>query len=371
MLLQGGVEMKRRMILLTVVTIVECFCISMPNVYAQKDVIGMVTGSKMGTYYAFGQDVARIAKQVGIEIEVKESKGSIANILRLDSDENAAFAIIQHDVLWFMQHAQGAQDLQRTVDKLVMIFPFYNEEVHLFARKEIKTFSDLEGKRVVVGADGSGNFITASNLLQLLHVRPGTELNFAPEDAVEAVLMGNADAMFYVAGKPVKLFTNLEKLQSDPKYMPLLENVHFVPLGDQGYWEQYVPSELSTQDYGWLKESVPTVAVKAVLVSYDFSSKATPYYQHRCNQLAILGKAVMNSLNDLRSNGHQKWNEVNLDDDFGNMKVDECSHNLMASHGSSGAPEVDSERLQAYQKKLRCTISGGEWNEQTGACEQP
>jgi len=31
-----------------------------------------------------------------------------------------------------------------------VIFPFYNEEVHLFANQSIQSFSDLQGKRVSV-----------------------------------------------------------------------------------------------------------------------------------------------------------------------------------------------------------------------------
>ena len=35
-----------------------------------------------------------------------------------------------------------------------LVFPFYNEEVHLLARREIRRFEDLDGKRVVVGTSG-------------------------------------------------------------------------------------------------------------------------------------------------------------------------------------------------------------------------
>ncbi|NJN45392.1 MAG: hypothetical protein HC808_01645 [Candidatus Competibacteraceae bacterium] len=63
--------------------------------------VGMVTGSKTGTYYQFGQDIAEVAKPKGVNILVKESKGSIDNIKRLNSRENAAFGIVQSDVLGF------------------------------------------------------------------------------------------------------------------------------------------------------------------------------------------------------------------------------------------------------------------------------
>jgi TRAP-type uncharacterized transport system substrate-binding protein len=42
--------------------------------------IGMVTGTATGTYIQFGQDIAKVARSVGLDILVKESEGSIDNI---------------------------------------------------------------------------------------------------------------------------------------------------------------------------------------------------------------------------------------------------------------------------------------------------
>ncbi len=52
--------------------------------------LGMVTGSKAGTYFQFGQDLATLARTIGLDLMVKESEGSIANIRLLVSAENAA-----------------------------------------------------------------------------------------------------------------------------------------------------------------------------------------------------------------------------------------------------------------------------------------
>ena len=41
--------------------------------------------------------------------------------------------------------------MRQVAGRLRLIFPFYNEEVHLFAGKSILSFGDLQGKRVVVG----------------------------------------------------------------------------------------------------------------------------------------------------------------------------------------------------------------------------
>ena len=56
----------------------------------QGDIIGMVTGAPTGTYYRFGNDMKEAVAKDGVGILVKESKGSIANINRITSNENAA-----------------------------------------------------------------------------------------------------------------------------------------------------------------------------------------------------------------------------------------------------------------------------------------
>ena len=288
------------------------------------DKLGIVTGSETGTYIKFGQDMAGLTKQYGLTLLVKESEGSLDNIRRLISKENAAVGIVQSDVLGFLARSQDER-MRRVASLLRLVFPFYNEEVHLYAQKDVQSFNDLAGKRVVVGTKGSGNWLTTTNLLHMMGVEPAERMNLSPPEGVTAVLTGKADAMIYVAGKPVKLFTNIEQLKSNPKYGDLVKNVHFVPLNDPQMLKEYVPATLTPKDYSWIEQDVPTIAVKAVLVSFDFSRKVSPYYVRRCQELGVLGAAIRSNIASLRGNGHPKWNEVDLDQDVGIWKADTCS----------------------------------------------
>ena len=145
----------------------------------KADSLGMVTGSKAGTYPQCGQDMAKVARQAGVEIVVKESEGSLDNIRRLVSHENAALGIVQSDVLGFLARSADPH-VRQMAARLRLIFPFYHEEVHLFARKQIRRFEDLAGGRVVVGTEGSGNWLTANNLLRLANVTPAQRLELPP-----------------------------------------------------------------------------------------------------------------------------------------------------------------------------------------------
>jgi TRAP transporter TAXI family solute receptor len=291
---------------------------------ANAEGIGMVTGSKIGTYFRFGNDIARLAKTVGLNIEVKESKGSVNNIERMTSRENAAFGIVQSDVLGWLSRSSDPEK-RRLADRMRLIFPFYNEEVHLFANKRIQSVKDLEGKRLSVGEEGSGHWLTATNLLTVLSLKPDTTLHMKAEEAAAEVLLGHLDAMIFVGGKPVPAFAGLEQLKKDPKYAPHFQNVHFVPLNDPLLLQEYQVGTLGPDDYPWLDKTIPTVAVKAVLMSFDFSTQASAYYKQRCQELAKLGRAIRSNIDDLRQNGHPKWKEVNLEQAVGIWKVDACS----------------------------------------------
>lgn len=300
--------------------------------------IGMVTGSKTGTYIQFGNDIAGVAKTVGLDILVKDSQGSIDNIRRINSKENATFGIVQSDVLGFLSRSESPE-MRQVAGRLRLIFPFYNEEVHLFANKSIQSFSDLQGKRVIVGEQGSGTWLTATNLLQLTGVKPAEMLNIPPLQGVTTVLKGEADAMFYVAGKPVNLFTKVGNLITKPEFATMLANVHFVPLDDPRMLREYQPAKIGPADYEWLPGDVSTIAVKAVLMSFDFSGKQNPYFVRRCQQLVKLGQAIRANIGQLRQTGHPKWKEVSLDEKVGVWQLDTCSRG-----GKDGGSEVDLTR---------------------------
>ena len=291
---------------------------------AQAAGIGLVTGSDTGTYIQFGRDIAKAARSQGVEIIVKESEGSLANIRRMMSKENAGLGIVQSDVLGFLSSTVDIST-RDIASRIRLVFPFYNEEVHLFARKEIRTLNDLNGKRIVVGTKGSGNWLTANNILRLAGVVPGESLEMAPKPAVSAVLAGDADAMFYVAGKPVTVFSRVQELLDNPDYAPLVSQVHFVSLDHPAILNEYIVSEISPDDYAWLSERIKTAAVKAVLVAVDFSTKKNRYHRRRCAQLAKLGEAIREHFDQLQAMGHPKWKEVELDQKIGIWQRDTCS----------------------------------------------
>jgi hypothetical protein len=287
------------------------------------ETIGIVSGPKTGTYYAIAKDISQVAGKAGIAVDVKTSEGSIDNIKRINSSENAALGIVQSDVLGFLSRSKSPESI-RMAKNLKMVFPFYNEEVHVLVRNNIKNFADLQGKKVAVGEDGSGNMLTSINLFSMMGVTPAESKKISPAQGVVAVLKGELDAAIFVGGKPVRLFKNLEDLTlpENQKYAAMLDQVHFMAMDDPKMLEEYKPAVITKADYNFVREDVPTIAVQAVMVSYDFSAGGN---KRRCEKLGLLSKVLRKEMPNLIEKGHPKWKEVNLDADIGGWKKDVCA----------------------------------------------
>lgn len=334
--------------------------------------MGMMTGLETGTYYAIGQDIAAIAADTGAPVMVRPSKGSIDNLQKMtDSKENAALGIVQADVLAFLQRSDKPKSRDIT-KRLRMVMPLFREEIHILARRDITSIDDLNGKRVVVGSSGSGSMMTSLNLFSMLNITPSNMYQVEAPEAVVAVLAGRADAMIFVGGKPVPMFKNLEQLRTsgNMEMKDLLTQVHFLALPEDQTAKLYEPALITPEDYDFVTEMVPTLAVRSVLVTYDFTLKDTPYYKQRCRQLATLGKTLHDKLPWLKETGHAKWQEVELDRDLAFWKRDECAWptaktgtvreekimKLPAPSIQSGKP---SPRQSELEQELLGIITGG------------
>lgn len=309
--------------------------------------ITVVTGLKTGTYYVFGRDIFETAKKSGMDIVVKPSEGSIDNIKLINADDNVVLGIVQSDVLGFLGRSKNPDSI-RMANNLRLIFPFYNEEIHVLARKGIKDFKELNGKKVAIGEEGSGNMLTSINLFSMANITPAESLKIPSAKGIVAVLKGEADAVIFVGGKPVRLFKNLEDLAlpENQKYAPMLDQVHFIPMNGAKMLEEYKPAELTAADYKFIKEPVPTISVQAILISRDFSQGAEN--AKRCEQIGKFADVLRAGLPALKDNGHPKWKEVNLDGSVNTWKRDACAWEILSNAKSQ---ETSKDLLNILDKK--------------------
>ena len=259
--------------------------------------LAIMTGGEKGTYYQFGLNLKELVKPKGMELEVINSTGSIENLYAVYKRPHTQMGIVQSDVLAFVSRIQSDPVLKRIATKTRMVFPLYNEEVHLVGRREIKDFDGLADRRVAIGEEGSGTYLTARLLFEVSGVKPKEMVPIGTSEAVSQLKSGSIDAMFYVAGYPVKLFT--EDISGD-------NGLALIPILNKSIIEFYPQTIIPANTYRWQQEPVDTVAVKAVLVSFDFR-------RSNCDYVGEFAQAIYENMDWLIRNGHAKWKSVDLE----------------------------------------------------------
>ena len=263
--------------------------------WAAED-MGLITGGDKGTYYQFGLDLQKLVKPQGINLTVHPSKGSVENIFAVYQRPGVQMGIVQSDVLAFVARLQSDPVLTRIAKKTKMVFPLYNEEIHLVGRKGITDFDDLAGRKVAVGREGSGTYLTSRLLFKLSEVVPAEMVYIDTSEALAELKAGRVDAMFYVAGYPVKL------LKDD---ITDKDGLVLVPITNKSILEFYPQAEVPAGVYPWQSTAVVTAAVKAVLVSFDFRRRD-------CDNVGRFGQILSTHLDGLQKGGHPKWKVVDL-----------------------------------------------------------
>jgi uncharacterized protein len=298
--------------------------VTAPVAVAATD-LGIITGGEKGTYYQFGLNLQGLAKQHAVNLSVYPSRGSIENVFAVYQRPATQLGIVQSDVLAFVSRVQTDPVLKRIAKKTKMVFPLYNEEIHILGRPGLAEFDDLADRRVAIGREGSGTYLTARLLFNVADVAAREMVAIDTEEALAELKAGRIDAMFYVAGYPVKLFSEgvSEK-----------DGLALVPITNKSITEFYPRAEIPSGTYAWQSKAVDTVAVKSVLISFDFRRRD-------CDTVGKFAKMVVDSMDWLISNGHPKWKAVDLNYPLKGWDQYDCVRKYL---GKSSGPLAVTER---------------------------
>ncbi len=145
-------------------------------------------------------------------------------------DGEFEFGVVQSDRQY--QAFQGLADWKETGPRksLRSVFNIYHESCCLLAAVDanIRTLSDLKGKRVCLGNHGSGHLGNALDVLAAVGINPKTDITaryIEPEQAPALLQDGKIDAFFYTVGHPNGALKEAAAGSRKVKFIPINDDI--------------------------------------------------------------------------------------------------------------------------------------------------
>ena len=233
---------------------------------ASAQQLSIATGGTGGVYYPIGGGFAEMINNHidGAQATAEVTGASVENmglIMRGDAD----LALVLADTAY--QAYTGTGDFDgRKIENTRALASVYPNAVQLvtLAESDIQSIADLAGKRVSVGAPGSGTELNARALLEANGVNyedfTPQRLNF--NETADAIRDGDIDAGFWSVGPPTSSILNLAATR----------DIRLIGLSDeeianaQEVEAVFAPYELAAGMYDGMDEAVQTIGIPNVLV---------------------------------------------------------------------------------------------------------
>ena len=234
----------------------------------KEQFVNIATGGTAGTYYPIGGAIAEVLNKNGMNASAQSTGASVANINML-KDKQVELAIVQNDITYYAVNGLEMFKEGGKVENLFGIASLYPETCQFIVREDsgIKSINDLKGKRVAVGAAGSGAEANARQILEAYGITYDDVeeqfLSFA--EGAYAIKDKTVDAAFVTAGYPT---ASVQDVASQNK-------IRLLPVGDEQIkilsekYPFYTKTVIPKGVYQGFDEEVQTVSVMAILVAND------------------------------------------------------------------------------------------------------
>ena len=260
----------------------------------------LATGGTSGTYYPFGGAIANVWNTKLDNMNVTaQATGASAENLRLINKGEAEFAIVQNDV---MDYAYNGTDLfaGEKLTNIMTIGTMYPEVVQIAVSKAsgIKSVADFKGKRISVGAAGSGVEFNAKQIMEGygLTFDDIKKSNLSFKESADGIQNGTLDGCFITAGVPNAALQELA-FTAGLTLIPVDGAAADKICAKYGY---YTKTVIPGGTYKGTDEDVGALAIMATLAVSSKLDEQTVY---------DMTKALFSNLTDL-GNGHAKGKEV-------------------------------------------------------------
>lgn len=228
--------------------------------------LAFLTGGTAGTYFPYGGAIANIWSQadIGVNVTVEATGASVENI-RLLSEKKADLGLVQNDIA---DYAANGTEMFSAKQQVLGIAIMYPEVIQLVARADagINTVQDLKGKRVGVGAPGSGNEVNARQILTVANIKytdlaQASQLSYA--EMAAAIKDRRLDAMFVTAGVPNAAIQDIASTQAI-KMIPITGDFGNQVKSRYGF---FADATIAGGVYPGVSTETRTIAVQSTLVA--------------------------------------------------------------------------------------------------------
>lgn len=226
----------------------------------------LATGGTAGTYYPFGGAMAQVfnSKAPNVNVTAQSTGASVEN-LRLVNKKEAELAIVQSDMMDYAYN--GKEAFKEKLTKITGIAILYPEIIQIVVRADsgINSIADLKGKKVGVGAPGSG---TEANFRQLIDIygldyKQLEPLYLSFSESADQFKDKHIDAFIIVAGIPNSAIQDIGS-QHNIKILPISDDM--IAKVSQKY-PFLAAAVIPANTYKGQTEAVKTVAVQATLIA--------------------------------------------------------------------------------------------------------
>lgn len=230
-----------------------------------KVFLNIATGGTAGTYYPLGGAMADIFNKniPNCNASAQSTGASVANVNLLQQGK-VDIAFIQNDIVYYA--ATGTEMFKdKKVDGLLGMATLYPETVQIITLKKsgIKSVADFKGKRVAVGAAGSGAEANARQIMAAYGITYDMcsvqYLSFA--EASSALKDGNVDVAFVTAGHPTAAIQDISTT-NEVLLVPMPEDKADALIAKYPF---YTKTVIPAKTYNKQTDAVPSVAVRCML----------------------------------------------------------------------------------------------------------
>ncbi len=274
--------------------------------------INIATGGTAGTYYPIGGAMAEILNKAipGMNASAQSTGATVANINML-KEGSVDLAIVQNDITYYA--VNGTEMFKdKKVENLRGIASLYPETCQIVTLEStgIKSVADLKGKRVAIGAAGSGAEANARQILEAYGITYDDidEQYLSFGEAASALKDGNVDAAFVTAGFPTAAVQDITS-QNKVRLLPIESDKADALIAKYPF---YTKTTIPAGTYAGFDEAVPGISVMAMLVATDKVDEALGY---------DITKALFDNLDKLQA-AHSAAKQITKESAKDGMSID-------------------------------------------------